>query len=144
MKRCLPSQLVIQTESVVVTLLGSPADRESEGYDWIKALVQVEVGAFKGELGISIAVSDVIRFKRELELAYNKVAGVAEFVTLEEQLYMKIEVDKLGHVHASGRIIDEFVAGNRLEFNIQYDQTLLWHTIAEIDDALLQLPPPTA
>lgn len=39
-------------ERVEVTLLGPPADPKSEGYDSIKALVQVDVGAFKGELEI--------------------------------------------------------------------------------------------
>lgn len=130
-----------EKERVVVTLLGPPADPESEGYDWVKALVQVEVGAFKGELQLFICVSDMIRFKEELEVVYNAVAGVAEFKTIEEQIYIHIEVNKLGHVQASGYMIDDFVAGNRLNFNIQYDQTLLWHTISEIDEALVELLP---
>lgn len=130
-----------EKERVVVSLCGPPADAESEGYDWVEALVQVEVGAFKGELQLFICVSDMIRFKEELEVVYNAVAGVAEFKTIEEQIYIHIEVNKLGHVQASGYIIDDFVAGNRLNFNIQYDQTLLWHTISEIDEALVELLP---
>jgi hypothetical protein len=129
-------------QRLVLTLLGPPADPESEGYDWVKALLQVEIGAFKGELQIYICVSDMIRFKEELDVVYNKVAGVAEFKTIEEQLYINIEVDKLGHVQASGYIVDDFISGNKLSFNIQYDQTLLWHTISEIDEALFELLPP--
>lgn len=131
-------------ERLVVTLLGSPTASESEGHDWVKAVAHVEVGAFNGELGIWICISDVIRFHDELEVVYNNVAGAAEFKTIEDQLYINIEVDKLGHVQASGYIIDGFVAGNKLNFNIQFDQTLLWHTISEIDEALFQLFPPTA
>ncbi|HZI85319.1 MAG TPA: hypothetical protein VFD48_00685 [Pyrinomonadaceae bacterium] len=83
----------------------------------------------------------MVKSKWWLKLAYNNVAGVAEFKTLEDQLFIKIEVDKLGHVQASGYIVDDFVAGNKLDFNIQYDQTLLWHTISEINKALFELFP---
>ena len=32
----------------------------------------------------------------------------------------------------------------RIEVRLIYDQTLLWHTISEIDEALVELvPPPT-
>jgi hypothetical protein len=128
-------------ERVEVTLLGSPSDPKSEGYDWAKALVHVEVGAFKGELEIYICVSDMIRFKEQLEPVYRNLEGVAEFKTIEDQLAIKIEVDKLGHVQASGFVLDDFVSGNKLDFNISYDQTLLWHTISEIDEALFELFP---
>ena len=33
-------------ERVEVKLLGHPADPALEGYDWIKGLVQIDVGAF--------------------------------------------------------------------------------------------------
>ena len=131
-------------ECLVVTLLGAPTASGSEGYEWIKAVAHVEVGAFNGDLEIRIDVSDMTRFHDELEVVYRNVAGVAEFKAIEDQLYINIEVDKLGHVQASGYMIDDSVAGNKLNFNIQFDQTLLWHTISEIDEALFQLFPPTA
>ena len=131
-------------ERVEVKLLGRPADPKSEGYDWIKGLVQIDVGAFKGELEISLWLSDIIRFKEELEPVYENLKGVAEFKTIEDQLAIRIEVNKLGHVQASGYLFDDFVCGNKLYFKISYDQTLLWHTISEIDEALFELRPPSA
>lgn len=128
-------------ERLEVTLLGTPSDPKSEGYDWVRALVQVEVGGFKGELEIYMCVSDMLRFKEQLEPVYRNLEGVAEFKTIEDQLAIKIEVDKLGHVQASGFLIDDFVSGNQLNFNISYDQTLLWHTISEINTALFELFP---
>ncbi|HXQ37443.1 MAG TPA: hypothetical protein VN843_25760 [Anaerolineales bacterium] len=127
-----------------VICLGRPGDTGLEGNDWVRALVQVEVGVFKGELEIDICLSDMIRFKEELEPVYENVGGVAEFKTIEDQLFIRIEVDKLGHVQASGYLVDDFVAGNKLSFHINYDQTLLWHTISEIDEALFELFPSTA
>jgi hypothetical protein len=131
-------------ERLELICLGRPADPKSEGYDWVRALVQIQVGAFKGELEIEICVSDMIRFKEELEPAYQDVEGVAEFKTIEDQLFIRIEVDKLGHVQASGYLVDDFIAGNKLNFHISYDQTLLWHTISEINQALLELSRLTA
>ena len=130
-------------ERLEVTLLGSAPAPKSEG-DWAKAVVHVQVGAFNGELGIWICVSDMIRFHDELEFVYRNLAGVAEFKTIEDQLYIKIEVDKLGHVQASGYVIDDFAAGNKLNFNIQFDQTLLCHTISQIVAESVELFPPTA
>ena len=124
--------------------MGSPADPKSEGYDWINATVHIEVGAFKGDNQISICLSDVIRFKDQLEPVYRNLKGFAEFKTIEDQLYIRIDLDDLGHVQASGYLIDDFVLGNKLNFNIQYDQTLLWHTISEIDEMLFELSATTA
>jgi hypothetical protein len=122
-----------------VNLLGSPADPKTEGHDWVDATVHIEVGAFKGDNQISICLSDIIRFKDQLEPVYRDLKGSAEFKTIEDQLYIRIELDHLGLVHASGFLIDGFVSGNKLTFNIQYDQTLLWHTISEIDELLFEL-----
>src|SRR5689334_5098574 len=88
-------------ERLEVILLGHPADPKSEGYDWIKGLVRIDVGAFKGELEITLCVSDIIRFKEQLEPVYKNLKGVAEFKTIEDQLAIRIEVDQLGHVEAS-------------------------------------------
>ena len=131
-------------ERLEVNLLSSPADPKSEGYDWINATVHIEVGAFKGDNQISICLSDVIRFKDQLEPVYRNLKGFAEFKTIKDQLYIRIELDDLGHVQASGYLIDDFVLGNKLNFNIQYDQTLLWHTISEIDEMLFELSATTA
>lgn len=128
-------------ERLEVKLLGQPADRKSKD-DLIKALVQIDAGAFKGEVEISLCLSDIIRFKEQLEPVYEKLEGVAEFKTVEDQLAVRIEVNKLGHVQASGYLLDDFVCGNKLYFNINYDQTLLWHTISEIDETLFELRPP--
>lgn len=133
-----------EKERIEVTLLGVPANPETEGYDWTKALVQVEVGGFKGEVEICTCVSDMVRFKEQLEPVYKNLSGVAEFRTIEGQLYIRVEVDKLGHVEAAGYLSDDLAAGNKLEFEIRYDQTLLWHTISEIDEALFELSQKTS
>ena len=131
-----------EKERLEVELVGPPADRQTEGYEWIKGRVRIDVGAFKGEMEIDLCVSDMVRFQEQLTVVYENVKGVAEFTTIEDQLAIRIDVDMLGHVLASGYLRDDFVCGNKLHFNIRYDQTLLWHTIAEIDEALFELRKP--
>ena len=133
-----------EKERLEVSLLGAPADPEAEGYDWTKALVQIEVGGFKAAVEIYMCVSDMVRFKEQLEPLYKNLDGVAEFETIEGQLYVRVEADKLGHVQATGFLWDDLGSGNKLEFEIRYDQTLLWHTISEIDEALFELSQKTA
>ena len=85
-------------ERLEINLVGAPSDLHSEGRDWIKGQVQINVGAFSGEIEIYLCVSDMIRFKEQLEPVYEKLEGVAEFKTIEDQLSIRIEVDNLGHV----------------------------------------------
>lgn len=80
-----------EKERLEVTLLGVPANPKTEGYDWTKALVQIEVGGFKGEVEIYISLGDMVRFKTELEPMYKTLNGVAEFNTIGGQLYIRIE-----------------------------------------------------
>ena len=82
--------------------------------------------------------------KAQLEPVYQNLDVVAEFKTIEDQLYIRIETDRLGHVQAKGFLLDDLASGNKLEFEINYDQTLLWHTISEIDEALFELSQKTA
>jgi hypothetical protein len=126
-----------------VTLVGPPADPKTNDFDWVTANVQIVVGGFTGRAQIYMCVSDIIRFKEELDPLYKTLAGTAEFKTIEDQFYVRIETEGLGHIHASGFLIDTFDAGNKLTFKIDYDQTLLSHTISEIDEALLELSSPT-
>ncbi len=88
---------------------------------------------------MSILFSDIVRFKEQLEPVYRNLRGTAEFTTIEGQLRIKVEVDKTGHVKASGELLDAAGVGNTLRFEIRFDQTLLWHTISEIDEAIFEI-----
>jgi len=131
-------------ERIEVTLIGSPADKKTEGLDWVKARVQVWTAGFTGDVEIYICVSDIVRFRQELEPVYNDLRGVAEFKTLEDRLYIRIESDALGHITATGYLKGDFVLDAELRFDLRFDQTLLFHTLSETADALFELSPATA
>lgn len=128
-------------DRIEVNFIATPDEASSTVAEWIRGEVKFQVGAFSGQLEINLCLSDVIRFKEQLDPVYETLEGIAEFKTLEDQLVIRIEIDRLGHVQASGHIVDDFTSGNKLFFNIRYDQTLLWHTISEIDEALFELRP---
>jgi hypothetical protein len=134
----------LEKERIEVNLSGSTADPKKEGYDWVGASVHVETGGLRGDVGIMMCVSDMIRFKEELEPVYRELSGVAEFKTLEGQLYVRVEADKLGHVNAKGYLRDDLISANELSFEIGFDQTFLRRTISEIDKALSELSKTTA
>ncbi len=91
-----------------------------------------------------MCVSDMIGFRKQLMPVYRNLKGIAEFQTIEGQLYFRIELDRLGHVQASGYLIDDLAGDNKLSFKTHFDQTQLRHTISEIDVALSELSQKTA
>jgi hypothetical protein len=128
-------------ERVEVSLLSAPTNPQTEGFDWVRARVRVDVGGLSGDVEIYICLSDIIRFKEQLEPVYRNLSGAAEFTTIEGQLYFRIEVNHLGHVRTTGYLLDDVTTSNRLSFDIYSDQTMLRRTISEIDEALLELSP---
>jgi hypothetical protein len=95
--------------------------------------VLIATHGFSGKVSISIAFDEVIKFREELESVYRDLKGKAEFRTLEGQLSIDINVDKLGHVFASGILKSDFSGDNELHYSLSFDQTCLLHTLSEID-----------
>jgi hypothetical protein len=106
--------------------------------DWRPVGVRVKINTqgLAADVAISIFPAELLRFEEALKPVYRDVRGSAEFTTLEQQLAIKVEIDKLGHVTATGFLKGDIGGSNQLRFTLNYDQTLLWHTISEIDEFL--------
>ncbi len=124
-------------ERIEVEVL-SPHENDC-GHDWVRARVRLDLGGFRGEFEMTPLASDMRRFRDALGPVYRDLRGAAEFETMEDQLYLKVEVDKLEHVTMRGHATDAAGRGNRLAFEVVFDQTLLRRTLSELDDALAQL-----
>ena len=107
--------------------------------DWLPVRVKIKVQGFVADVQISIVPVELLHFKEALEPVYRDVRGQAQFATMERQVAITITMDKLGHVTATGDLQGDFENNNRLVFTIKYDQTLLWHTISEIDEFLFEI-----
>ena len=126
-----------EQERIEIELLSPPAD--DCGYDWVSARVHAVVGAFRGTADMVLLGADMQRFRDVLEPVYRDLRGTAEFVTIEDQLRMKVVLDRLGHVQVSGYVKDDASFGNRLSFELGFDQTVLRRTLSELDDVIRQL-----
>ena len=126
-----------EQERIEVELLSPPA--KDCGYDWVRACAHIAVGAFRADIPMTILASDMRRFREALEPVYRDLRGAAEFTTIEDQLRLKLEMDKTGHVRVTGYVRDDSSFGNRLTFELSIDQTFMPRMISELDDALSQL-----
>ena len=126
-----------EKERIEVVLLSPPAN--DCGYDWVSARAHVAVGAFRAEIPMMILASDMQRFRDALEPLYRDLRGTAEFTTIEHQIGLKVEVDRVGHIRVTGHVKDDASFGNRLTFTLEFDQTILQRTLSELSRALSEL-----
>jgi len=96
--------------------------------NWLDTRIRVSVGAFAGRYSAALRADEFSRFLSGLRLV-SLLSGaetpshVAEFVALEEQLSIVIRGDALGHFVAQCVAVDGSGIGNRLEFELTFDQT---------------------
>lgn len=121
-------------DGLSVETLGSPTS--DEGYDWVPVRVKIHVGAFSGKFDATFLASDMVKFRDELRSLHRDLKGAATFETLEDQMLLRIGVDKLGHISIKGEVRDEAGMGNKLIFEMGFDQTFLTHTIQELDNVV--------
>jgi len=79
-------------------------------------------------------------FLPDLQRLYDSLRGTATFEPIEDQIGFTLKGDGLGHIVLQGFLHDKAGGTNRLSFEIAYDQTMLWHSIAEIGDFLYENP----
>ncbi len=124
-------------ERIEVEIFGPPA--EEGGYDWIGARTIVLANKFRADVDMMLLACELREFRDDLERVYQNCDGVAEFTTLEEQLALKVELDRLGHARVTGHVKDLW-AGNCLNFELkELDQTFLGRTLSELGEALSTL-----
>ena len=108
--------------------------------NWIQTFVKVKAGKFTGEFKADFMTIDFINFKNELEILYSKLKGIATFQTLESQVEMKIIGDGIGHLKAECIVMDNAGIGNKLEFEINFDQTHIPKILNQLEKISIQFP----
>lgn len=108
--------------------------------NWLSATAEVAAGAFRGTLGGSIRGDEVTAFSRQLESLYDRLDGEACFLTMESWVEIRVTANRRGHVEVHGRLTDDMVDGNTLEFRLSFDQTFLPPIIAQLHEVTRQFP----
>jgi len=110
------------------------------GANWLECAVSVEAGGLGGRARVLVLAQEVHEFLAQCRALYEKLEGHAEFKTVEDQVYLLIEGDGLGHMVCNGHLADQPEADNRLTFVLRFDQTLLWHTVSELEEVIAARP----
>ena len=105
---------------------------------------EIHVGGFTGQTDLWLDVSDFLRLAPPLQQLYKSLAGEARFETIENQIAFVIKGDSKGHMRLSGHLLDRCGDGNKLQFHIAFDQTLLRHSLKELEHFLCAVEKPKA
>ena len=108
--------------------------------NWVKGFVKVKAGRFSGEFKADFMTVDFVSFKNDLTKLYDKLNGIAAFKTLESQVDIKITGDGIGHLKAECEVMDSAGIGNKLEFEINFDQTHVPKILNQLEKIINQFP----
>ncbi len=108
--------------------------------NWIKSKVMIKAGGFSGQFKCDLMTTDFERFKQDLSILYNKLEGTALFDTLEGQLKIIIKGDGIGHFEADCSAMDFAGTGNRLDFEINFDQAIIPEMVRQLENITRTFP----
>lgn len=131
-----------KNERIEVEVFGYEREPVGEYYDdnWLTVEIRVWAGGFRGSTSASLLTHELNQFLPPLRSLYESLAGTAEFKTMEEQLGLRLSGDGQGHIALSGEIYDQPGIGNRLQFSLSLDQTLLAKSIRELEQVVAAFP----
>ena len=122
-------------ERLEFAFAGSELERfQSSPDDWIRAAGTVAVGGFRGDSELWFMSADFAGLLPELRELYETLRGDVDFKTTEDQVGFRLNGDGRGHIELRGHFLDRIGDGNRLDFTLNFDQSLLRHSIAQIGD----------
>lgn len=132
-----------ENERVEVQVHGYERAPVGEYYDdnWVRVSVLVVVGAFSGEYAAAFLTSDFVGFREELQALHRSLEGKASFSTLEDQLSLELTGNGRGGIALKGIAIDAPGTGNRLEFELELDQSYIPSVLEGLNEILDKFPP---
>ena len=108
--------------------------------NWIRCNVEVIVGGFRGTVNEDLRSEEFAQFHDQLRILYERLTGKAAFGALEGWLEIDVAGDGYGHLTAKCELVDQPGTGNRLTFEIGFDQTYLPSVIAGLEKILAAFP----
>jgi hypothetical protein len=108
--------------------------------NWLNAAVTIAAGAFRGSYEALLRTDEFVRFRDTLRTLYEKLGGTAAFDSMEEWLVIHVEGDGRGHFTAKCEARDTPGRGNKLTFELAFDQTELPSMLRELDELTTRFP----
>ena len=132
----------IEHDCVAVDVVSYERTLTGEYWDdnWLVVEVSVHAGGFRGKTRASIQTSELAVFGPQLRQLYDTLSGTAEFTTIEEQVYLILKGDGKRHITLKGEMMDQPGIGNRLNFNLEFDQSQLANSISDFSAIMAKFP----
>jgi hypothetical protein len=108
--------------------------------NWVDSSIKIRAGGFSGSFGASLRAEEFKSFRDQLAKLYSLDTSNAEFTTMEEQLRIHVNGDRLGHYTAECSAIDRAGIGKRLSFELEFDQTDIPSILAGLDSIIESFP----
>jgi hypothetical protein len=110
-----------------------PESEDPDDGNWVYVTIEVAAGSFRGKFEAMLRAEEFVRFRDELRPLYEHLSGKATFDTMEGCLRIDVQGDGKGHFRAACQAIDPPGLGNRLTFQIDFDQTELPAIVQGLD-----------
>jgi len=117
------------------------SNSETDDYwdgNWLESEIRIDVPGFKALYGTNLRVEDLQRFYESLLALKNNRSKEAEFTTMEEGLYLHLDVEPNGTINCKGKANNE--GGNSLDFKVQSDLATLDSFIDDLRTTLESYP----
>lgn len=108
--------------------------------NWLRALVDVRAGGFRGSVEGDIRAEELVAFHAQLVQLQQSLEGLAAYDTLEDWLSIRATGDGQGHIEIRCVVLDQPGIGNKLEFILASDQTYMKQTIDQLLAATKAFP----
>ncbi|MBX3468829.1 MAG: hypothetical protein KF878_18315 [Planctomycetes bacterium] len=131
-----------ERERLIVRPLGWSHPGASDPWDrgWLKAVIDLQAGAFSGLVEADLRADDFVRFRNSVRRLHDHLDQGATFDTLEGALKIDVSGDGRGHFEARCEVCDRPGDGNVLRFTLVFDQTHLPTLVRALDRIVAAYP----
>jgi len=130
------------TEHIAINVLGKSHPDSNDYWDgnWLKCIVQVKAGAWRGKFKADLRTDEFHVLAEELNGLYNNLSGEVIFEPMEPWVKFKLVGDGRGYFSFEGEASDKLRTGNRLMFNFELDQTYLPNILKQLREVNKNYP----
>jgi len=129
-----------ETGQLTIQVLSRSAELDFWDGNWLDCNILIEAGGFRATFNANLRTDELERFFLDVKILYGSLRGEAIFDSMEEQLYICLKGDGLGHITAEGVARDRPGTGNELKFVLELDQTHLFGTMSQLSELLNRFP----
>lgn len=134
---------ITENDNIIrIEVINKPYPDSEIHYDqnWLRCSVKFKLGAFNGEYFADFQTFDFEIFRRELEIAFDKLNKNAMFDTIESQAKIHLTGNGTGHFDVKYWLMDKAGVGNELKGELKIDQTQFPELISQLNAINNQYP----